>query len=96
MKFAFITRHSITLEQYALAEDKGIELFSIGDIDAFTIKASEIYAKGEFEGVIIVHPAAAIRLSSDFIIGVFENGTRAKEGEKPTFEAIKLHLYNLK
>jgi len=48
-----------------------------------------------FEGAVVVHPAAALRLARCFIIGVFENANRAPAGEKPQFEAKALHLFDL-
>jgi hypothetical protein len=94
-KFAFITRHAPTAGQIAIAEQAGIELVPIGDRDAFSITVADIEGAGVFDGVIVVHPAAAMRLASAFVIGVFENANRAAEGEKPSFEAVNLHLYDL-
>lgn len=94
-RFAFITRHQATPEQVAIAADSGIELVPIGDRDAFTVSPGDIDAAGAFDGVVVVHPAAAMRLASAFVIGVFENANRAPEGEKPSFEAVGLHLYDL-
>lgn len=65
MKFAFITRHNPTPEQEALAAEQGIELVAIGDADAFTLTSGFVYEKGDFEGVIVVHPAAALRLCNE-------------------------------
>ena len=93
MKFAFISRHLPTSGQVDLAAAQGIELVHVGDADAFTVDREWVNDKGPFEGVIVVHPAAAMRLASEFIIGVFENANRAPEGERPTFEAVALHLY---
>jgi len=93
--FAFISRHAPTPGQIALAAEQGIALEPIGDLDAFTVQAGDIYAHGPFEGVVVVHPAAALRLAPTFIIGVFENGTRPGEGERPQFFAKSLHLFNL-
>lgn len=96
MKFAFISRHIPTDGQGQLAADKGIELVHVGDADAFTVDPSFVDDHGAFEGVVVVHPAAALRLSGSFLVGVFENANRAPEGERPTFEAVALHLYDLR
>jgi hypothetical protein len=92
-RFAFISRHQPTAEQFALAEQNGIVLIPVGDMDAFTVNAADI---GDFEGVVVVHPAAAMRLSSKYIIAVFENGTRPEEGGKPSFFAKDLHIYDMR
>lgn len=94
MKFAFLSRHAPIEGQLLLAKKKGIELVPIGDADAFTVDSQYVDDFGKFDGVIVVHPAAALRLSIDFIIGVFENSQRSLPGEKPTFEAEALHLYD--
>jgi hypothetical protein len=49
-----------------------------------------------FEGAVVVHPAAALRLAGCFIIGIFENANRAPAGEKPQFEAKALYLFDLR
>ncbi len=96
MRFAMISRHAPTHEQFELAESQGIELVSIGDFDAFTVSPSFVYEAGDFEGVIVVHPAAAMRLAGSFLIGVFENANRAALGEKPQFFAKSLTIYDLR
>lgn len=101
MNFAFITRHQPTAEQVELASEQGITLHPIGDTDAFTISNSFVHEAGNrlnviFEGVIVVHPAAALRLCSEFLIGVFENANRAPEGEKPQFSALALRIYDMR
>lgn len=104
MNFAFISRHKPTQEQILLAKEKEITLHPIGDADAFTISSEWVEAqtppeikreRGAFDGVIVVHPAAALLLCKDYLIGVFENANRAPEGEPPQFSAKSLHLYNL-
>ncbi len=99
--FAFISRHVPTQEQIDLCEQQDINLIHIGDFDAFSVIADDVEHAvaqidefaGELEGVIVVHPAAALRLQNYFIVGVFENGNRAAEGEKPQFFAKALHVY---
>ena len=95
-KFAFISRHLPTEGQVQLAADQGIELVHVGDADAFSVGPSFVDDHGAFDGVVVVHPAAAMRLSGSFVVGVFENANRAPEGERPTFEAVALHLYDLR
>ena len=92
-QFAFISRHTITTEQHKLAAEGDIKLVPIGDLNAFNVTAAMIDAFGPFDGVIVVHPAAAMRLSRDFEIGVFENENRAPIGERPRFHPVALHIY---
>ncbi|MCE2571765.1 hypothetical protein [Motilimonas eburnea] len=94
MLFAFVSRHTPTPEQFQLAQAKGITLEHVGDMDAFTVTSGDVYAKGAYEGVVCVHPAAAMRLCHTFLIGVFENENRAPEGERPSFSAKALHVYD--
>lgn len=96
MRFAFISRHVPTTGQLQLAADQGITLIQVGDRDAFTVNVPDLmdHPDGPFNGVVIVHPAAAMRLCSEFLIGVFENANRAPEGEKPSFEAVSFHIYD--
>jgi hypothetical protein len=96
MQFAFISRHTPTPEQVALAAAQEIELIPIGDTDAFSVQPGFVYEAGPFEGVVVVHPAAAMRLCSNFLIGVFENATRPGEGDKPQFVAKSLHIYDMR
>ena len=94
MKFAFISRHEPTAEQHALAADRDIELVVVGDRDAFSVTPADIAEAGDFDGVVVVHPAAAMRLAGRYQVGVFENANRAAPGERPTFTAIALWLYD--
>lgn len=99
--FAFITRHVPTAEQVALAAEQGITLHSVGDADAFTVSNSFVHEAAArlnvtFEGVVVVHPAAALRLCSEFLVGVFENANRAPEGAPPQFAAKALYLFDLR
>jgi len=95
-KFAFISRHKPTEEQKTLAGEEGIELVHIGNADAFTISAGFVDNSGSFEGVVVVHPAAALRLCSQFDVGIFENGSRPGEDDKPQFFAKSFHLFDLR
>ena len=90
-KFAFISRHNPSKEQFTLANEQGIELVHIGDLDAFSVSIEDI--PEHFEGVIVVHPMMALRLSYYYPIGVFENSIRSSEGDKPQFFASKLVIW---
>jgi len=96
-QFAFLSRHQPTAEQIALAADANIELIPIGDCDAFAVSPSFVDAAGPFAGVVVVHPATALRLASTFVIGVFQAAERPAVGEAPPdaprFKA--LHLFDL-
>ena len=94
-RFAFVSRHTPTAEQMSLAEKAGIDLIPIGDMDAFSVTPEDIETHGDFAGVVVVHPAAALRLAPNFVIGVFENATRPVAGGKPTFYAKSLQVYDL-
>jgi len=94
--FAFISRHTPTAEQFRLCEEAGVNLLPIGDYDAFSVIKSNVLKNGSFEGVVVVHPAAAMRLAADFIVGVFENAQRQEEGGKMTFFPKRFHMYDLR
>ena len=94
LNFAFVSRHNPTPEQNALALEYNVQLIPIGDRDAFTINPEDIDAMGVFDGVVVVHPAAALRLVKSFLVGIFENGTRPADGDKPTFFATAFHIYS--
>lgn len=101
MNFAFITRHAPTPEQVALATAQDITLHSVGDADAFTVDAEFVHEAGNrlnviFEGVVVVHPAAALQLCSKFLVGVFKNANRAEPDQPPQFAAKSLHVYDLR
>lgn len=96
MRFAFISRHTMTAQQISLAAEQGITLIHVGDADAFSVSPSFVYEHGAFEGVVVVHPAMALRLAGEFAVGVFENANRAPEGDKPQFEAKSLHIYDMR
>lgn len=101
IEFAFISRHEPTAEQLALAADQGIALVHVGDADAFTLSPSFVYEMGNrhdhtFEGVVVVHPAAALRLCSAFLVGIFKNGSRPGTDDKPQFFAEELHVFDLR
>ncbi len=94
-RFAFLSRHQPTTIQHELAALADVELVPVGDMDAFTVTLDDVrQLPGTFAGVVVVHPAAAMRLCSHYVIGVFENASRAAEGEKPVFTPVALHLYD--
>jgi hypothetical protein len=95
-RFALISRHEPTPEQVALAADCGVELVSVGDTDAFGVSPSWVDSHGAFDGVVVVHPAAALRLAGSFLVGVFENANRAPAGAPPQFCPRALHIYDLR
>ena len=95
-EFAFISRHEPTPSQHALAAKQGHTLTHVGDADAFTVGAGFVHNHGPYEGVVVVHPAAALRLASQFLVGVFENANRAPVGEPPKFAAVSFHVYDLR
>lgn len=101
MQFAFISRHAPTAGQIEMAKAEGIELIYVGDADAFAVGPSFVDEMSNrhdalFEGVIVVHPAAALRLAGSFLVGVFENANRAPVGQPPQFEAVSLHVFDLR
>ena len=51
------------LQWYQLAADQGITLIQVGDRDAFTVNVTDLtgHDDGPFDGVVIVHPAAAMQ-----------------------------------
>lgn len=93
MDFAFISRHEALPSQHALAAEQGIVLHHVGDADAFTVTPEWVAEQGRFDGVVVVHPAAALRLANVYLVGVFQNANRAPVGEKPRFEAEALHVF---
>lgn len=99
MNFAFISRHKPTQEQILLAKEQEITLHPIGDTDAFTVSPAWVEANSPetvtFDGVVVVHPAAALLLCQSYLIGVFENANRAAEGAPPQFAAKAFHIYDL-
>jgi hypothetical protein len=70
----------------------GPDRWTVGDE---THAAYEKWAAEEkVHGVIVVHPALALRLIPGLVVGVFENANRAAPGEPPKFEAKALHLWS--
>lgn len=93
-KLAFISRHVPSAEQIAIAAQADVSLVHVGDRDAFSVSVTELE---DFDGVVVVHPAAAMRLACKAIwIGVFENGNRAPEGQPVQFSPVRLHLFRVR
>ena len=98
-----IGRHELTPEQHSLCRMAGLQATRVGDIDAFTGDLPSTVWRRWTSGhhyVAVAHAAMALRLTAEnsvgteeVTIGVFENANRGKEGERPTFEAVALHLY---
>jgi len=98
---AFISRHAPTERQIELAAEQGFILHHVGDADAFAVGNSFIHEAAAhldvtFEAISVVHPAAALRLCSEFLVGVFENANRAPAGQPPQFVAKALHVYDMR
>lgn len=91
--FAFISRHVPTQEQLEMARDHGIEMTHVGDRDAFAFKFDDELSG--YDGFIVVHPVLALSLINRKTVGIFENGNRAPEGERPQFYPKALHLFHL-
>lgn len=94
MRFAFLSRHQPTKQQEVLADFQEIQLVSIGDKDAFTVSPEDIKAHGDFDGVVVVHPAAAMNLRKEYHIGIFKNAARPPVGapipSEPQFESLRI------
>ena len=96
--FLFCSRHVFTDAQAQLAEKAGITLHQGVDLDAFSPNHELIKAvckQGQFEGVVVVHPALALKLCTAYRVGVFENANRAAEGAPPSFQAVGLEIFDL-
>jgi hypothetical protein len=92
LKFAFISRHAPTQEQHELAAKKGVQLICVGDDDAFSI-VPNVYQ--EYDGVVVVHPAAALSLIGSKPVGVFKNEHRLGPNENvPKFRAADFVVWD--
>lgn len=90
-KFYFVSRHQPTADQINLAAEQGISLVLFGDVDAFSWSGDDLPA--DCDGVVCVHPLVALTAAAKgFPVGVFENANRAPEGEKPSFQAVRLEV----
>lgn len=88
-----------TAEQINAAALNGVSIEYIGNINPFTVYIGEIYDAGDFEGVIVDHPSAALALCYEFLIGVFEKKTLDpkdfdSDGEQENFFADGFHIYD--
>jgi len=92
--FAFVASEPPTAAQTALAARHGIALVPIGDLDPSTITPGDIAARGTFEGVVVTHPVAAMRLAPALIVGAFGPGARPGPAGAQD-DAGSLHLFNL-
>ena len=93
-KYAFLSRHTPTQEQHALAMDQGITLVHKGDQDAFSKDLPNELRKLQldgYRGIVCVHALIAMKaLKMGLNVGVFENSNRAPEGAPPSFLATAL------
>jgi hypothetical protein len=93
-RFAFISRHVPTEDQIQLADQLRIELVHVGDEDAFSETAAGDKDE-EYEGVVVVNPAAALNYILKVPVGVFENAARPGVDGKPSFKAVSFRVWNL-
>ena len=101
-KLLFISRHVPSPEQVELALEKELELIHVGDMDAFgdvlTDLENLLYKYGSIDERLpifgCVHPAIALEAIRWTSVALFENQNRAPEGERPTFQAVALHIHN--
>ena len=104
--YLFITRHQPSQDQIDLVEGQGDRLIWVGDCDVFdfnNIKSTLLngYSIAENKypeinawdiGIVGVHPMLAVYAAQQKMpFGVFENGNRSPEGEKPSFYAKAFH-----
>ena len=88
---AFVSRHLPTEGQMELAAQQGLRLVHVGDMDGFE---GDVSLVKDYYRVVVVHAALALRMAmAGKWVGVFENANRAPEGERPTFEAVRLEWY---
>jgi hypothetical protein len=95
MKAVFISRHALSESQHTLLAKAGFVGEDMQDFDAFASEAElkqlvQILHDADAKMVITVHQLLALRLSSEFLVGTFNNVNRAKIGEKPDFETTQL------
>ena len=92
--YAFISKYPPTPSQIEMASRYGITLDYVGDRNAFHFSPTE-YSK--FDGVIVSHPAMALRLlDCKRTIGVFENVLGPEDPGTPNHKvwvAKRLHIY---
>lgn len=102
----FISRHTPTEQQIALAKAEGFDLLHEGDVDAFDVDAvTQIVNRAltrQIYAFAVVHPALALNLVAELRhqdepahLGVFENASRPPEGGAPSFVPVCLHIWDL-
>lgn len=90
MNFLFISRHRPTLDQINLADEQGIILITVDDLDAFSdnlyTDLASLVEKHKAHGVVAMHPLIALAaVEQGLCFGSFRNANRAPVGEKPQF-----------
>lgn len=95
LKFAIFSRYAPTPAQINLARAKDVELVSINsEYDGFSITPAQVAAHGTFDGVVVVHPAAAMQLCDQYLIGIFQNRNDAGPGERRALTATKFSYWD--
>ena len=90
--FAVMNNQGLTDAHMRVARQDGITLRTVKFYDPYNVSPSEITANGEFDGVVVEHPAQAMTLGGTYKIGVFEYGyDRAAEAQ---WSPVKLHIYD--
>lgn len=92
--FAFISSDEPTAEQHAVAANKQIKLIYLFESDPFNIDHFWVQKKGNFDGVVVTHPAVALNLRQSFLIGIFNNINVSQEGETPNFQPLELGIFD--
>lgn len=94
-KFAFVSRHEPTNQQRETAARMNVDLEWVGDKDGFALSAEDLYDLAKYRGVIAVHAGMVAELMSrGFTVGVFQNVARPADGDRPSFEPGKLHVWH--
>jgi hypothetical protein len=68
--------------------------YCIGHDETKTIGELESWIENGLQGVIVVHPAAALNLITETTVGVWENEKRASSDGKPMLVPKHLHIYD--
>jgi hypothetical protein len=88
-----MSRHDITEDQHRLASEQNVQLVKIDDLDAYSVFPEDVAEYGDFDGVVVVNPAAAMRLHGTYDIGVFRAENRAEPGSQPDYRAVLFQVY---
>jgi hypothetical protein len=95
LKFAIFSKYAPTPEQINLAKAKGADLVSINrEFDGFKITPADVKPFGSFDGVVVVHPAAAMQLCEEYLIGIFQNRNDAGPGERRALTATSFRIWD--